>query len=260
MGIVNITPDSFYGASRIEGKKELLTQVEKMVHEGVNILDLGGYSSRPGADDITIEEEMNRVIPAIEAVRKQFDHMYISCDTFRSKVAQAAIDVGADMINDISGGSLDANMYKTIAKNKVPYILMHMKGSPQTMKSKADYTNLMLELIDYFQIKISALRKLGIADIIIDPGFGFAKTIKNNFEILNNMRLLETLEAPILVGISRKSMIYKSLDISPENALNGTTALNMISLMNGASILRVHDVKEAVETVKLFNLTYNIKK
>ena len=257
MGILNITPDSFYSGSRVEDTDSILRQAEKMIKEGATILDIGGYSSRPGAADITIEEESNRVIPAIEYIRSEFPEVYISIDTFRSEVASKAINSGADIINDISGGELDTNMHNVVTGYGVPYILMHMRGTPQTMKQHVDYQHMIIEMLDYFQVKINKLKKMGVNDIIIDPGFGFAKTIDQNFELLKKIESFKTLEYPILVGISRKSMIYKSLGIDSNDALNGTTALNMIALQNGASILRVHDVKEAVETIKLFNLTYN---
>lgn len=257
MGILNITPDSFYSGSRAEEKNTVLKQAEKMITEGATILDIGGYSSRPGATDISIDEEIKRVVPAIENIRQKFPEVYISIDTFRSEVVLEAIKSGADIVNDISGGELDHNMFSVVTEKKIPYILMHMRGTPQTMKDQRDYQNMIIEMIDYFQVKVNKLRWMGLSDIIIDPGFGFAKSIDQNFELLKKIESFKTLECPILVGISRKSMIYKSLGIDSEGALNGTTALNMIALQNGASILRVHDVKEAVETVKLFNLTYN---
>ncbi|QSE99448.1 dihydropteroate synthase [Fulvivirga lutea] len=256
MGILNVTPDSFYEGSRVEQEKEIITRATKMVEDGAAIIDIGGYSTRPGAVDISVKEEIDRVIPAIKAIRKELTDSYISIDTFRSEVAKEALNAGADIINDVSGGELDDGMFDLIEQTNVPYILMHMRGTPQTMKEYTNYDHLILEIIDYFQKKVTDLRARGIHDIIIDPGFGFAKTVPQNFELLKKLKELKTLELPILVGISRKSMIYKSLDISAAEALNGTTALNMIALQNGASILRVHDVKEAAETVKLFNLTY----
>jgi dihydropteroate synthase len=256
MGILNLTPDSFYSSSRVFDEKNLLDRVTDMVCHGVDIIDIGGYSSRPNAEDISIEIERNRVSPAIASIKKEFPEIIISIDTFRSEVAKNAVEVGADMINDISGGSLDTKMFDLVADLNVPYILMHMKGSPQTMKELSNYDNMSLEILDYFQKKVHLLRSKGIKDVIIDPGFGFAKNIDQNYEILRNLRDFDMLELPMLVGLSRKSMIYKKLKIEPEAALNGTTALNMIALQNGAKILRVHDVKEAVETVKLFNLTY----
>ncbi|HNP18130.1 MAG TPA: dihydropteroate synthase [Fulvivirga sp.] len=256
MGILNITPDSFYSGSRMESKDVLLRQVEKMVEDGVDILDVGGYSTRPGASELSINEELERVIPALETIIKYFPETYISIDTFNSMVAKNAVGAGADIINDISGGNLDVDMFNTVTELNVPYILMHMKGTPKTMKNETEYDNLILEMIEYFQQKVNGLRNRGVKDIIIDPGFGFAKTIEQNYLLLKNLHSFNLLELPLLAGLSRKSMIYKKLGIGTEDALNGTTALNMIALLNGAKILRVHDVKEAVETVKLFNLTY----
>ena len=256
MGILNITPDSFFAGSRVENEKGILINAEEMLSHGAKILDIGGYSSRPGAEDISIEEELSRVIPAIESILKRFPDTYISVDTFRSTVARAAVEAGASLINDISGGNLDEQMFSTVAALNVPYILMHMRGTPQTMLSETNYNNIIGEIARYFGSKCNALTALGVKDVIIDPGFGFAKTREQNYELLRNLAYFKALKLPILAGISRKSMIYKSLEISSEEALNGTTALNMIALMNGASILRVHDVKEAVETVKLFKLTY----
>ncbi len=256
MGILNITPDSFYSGSRMEDKDALLKRVEKMVIDGVDILDVGGYSTRPGASELSINEELERVIPALEIIKKHFPETYISIDTFNSEVAKKAVGAGADIINDISGGNLDVEMFNSVTELDVPYILMHMRGTPKSMKNETDYDNLILEMIEYFQHKVNDLRSRGVKDIIIDPGFGFAKTIEQNYLLLKNLHSFNMLELPLLVGLSRKSMIYKKLDIGTEDALNGTTALNMIALLNGAKILRVHDVKEAVETVKLFNLTY----
>lgn len=254
MGVLNITPDSFYEKSRVVNNEELINRVEKMVAEGVSIVDIGGYSSRPGAADISVEEEIERVIPAIREVRSRFPDLIISIDTFRAIVAQQAIESGANMINDISGGTIDSSIYEVAAAKQVPYVLMHIRGNPQNMTEFTTYEDIFIELIDYFNVKLNLLRSLGVVDIIIDPGFGFAKTTDQNFEILKNLSVLKNLGAPILAGISRKSMIYKSLGIKAEEALNGTTALNMAALIQGADILRVHDVKEAVETVKLFNL------
>jgi dihydropteroate synthase len=256
MGILNLTPDSFYQGSRMSDENILLQHVEKMVKDGVSILDIGGYSTRPNANDITISEELKRIIPAIEKIRNNFPEVYISIDTFRAEVAKKAVNAGADIINDVSGGNLDVDMFNKVTELNVPYILMHMKGTPQTMKTKATYDNMVLETIEYFQGKVHDLRSRGVKDILIDPGFGFAKSIEQNYSLLKNLPEFKMLELPLLVGLSRKSMIYKKLDIGTEDALNGTTALNMIALLNGANILRVHDVKEAVETVKLFNLTY----
>lgn len=256
MGILNVTPDSFYEGSRFFTPDAIIQQAEKMLTEGADIIDIGGYSSRPGADDISEKEEKERVTNAVNLLINHFPDINISVDTFRSSVAEAALNEGACMVNDISGGSLDNKMYNTIAKWKVPYIVMHMRGTPQTMKRQTDYDNLLLELLDYFNKKIEILKNLGINDIIIDPGFGFAKNIRQNFLLLKNLPYFKALERPLLVGISRKSMIYKSLGIESGEALNGTTILNTLALQNKASILRVHDVREAVECVKLFNL-YN---
>lgn len=256
MGILNVTPDSFYDGGRFFTPDTIKTQAEKMLKEGADIIDVGGYSSRPGANDISEQEETDRVCDAIGILHKEFPSINISVDTFRSSVAEAGLKEGACMINDISGGELDNKMFSTIAKWKVPYILMHMKGTPQTMTKQTDYENLLLELLEYFNRKIEILKNLGVNDIIIDPGFGFAKNIKQNFLMLKNLPYIKVLEKPLLIGISRKSMIYKTLGVEPGEALNGTTVLNTIALQNKASILRVHDVKEAVECVKLFNL-YN---
>ncbi len=256
MGILNVTPDSFFEGSRLANEKAILTTAENMLSDGALILDIGGYSSRPGSLEVTAAEELSRVIPAIKLIKKEFPKAYLSIDTFRSQVAEAAVDSGACMVNDISGGALDSDMFDAISRLGVPYILMHMKGSPQTMTSETHYDNMITEMAQYFVEKYQVLKGLGVRDVILDPGFGFAKTRDQNYELLRNLGYFKTLKLPILAGISRKSMIYKKLEISPEEALNGTTAVHMIALMNGASLLRVHDVKEAVETVKLFKLTY----
>ncbi len=251
MGILNVTPDSFYDGGKFTGESAILKQVERMHTEGATFIDIGGYSSRPNAIDITEEEEKKRVLPAIEAIAKNFPEIIIAVDTFRSTIAKSSIEAGASMINDISGGSLDKKMPEVVAALQVPYILMHMLGTPQTMNTMTNYENLLKEIIDYFHQKINRLQLLGVKDLIIDPGFGFAKTIDQNFELLQKLDYLNILEKPILVGLSRKSTIWKTLSIKPEDALNGTTSLNTIALLKGASILRVHDVKEAVEVVKL---------
>ena len=253
MGILNITPDSFHKESRINSDKNLLHQAEKMLDEGATILDVGGYSSRPDANDISIEEELKRVIPTIKKLIKSFPQAYLSIDTFRSEVAQVALETGVCMVNDISGGTLDNKMFDVLSKYRPAYVLMHMRGTPQTMTSMTEYDNLLTNVMDFFVDRTNQLKALGVADVILDPGFGFAKTIDQNYEILKNLQYFQQLKLPLLAGISRKSMIYKSLDISPDQALNGTTVLNTIALMNGAQILRVHDVKEATEAVKLFN-------
>ena len=251
MGIINVTPDSFYDGGKTTTGAAIMSQAEKMLADGATFLDIGGYSSRPNAVNISEEEEIARVIPAITEILKTFPTALLSIDTYRSQVARRAFEAGACMINDISGGSLDAEMFQTAASLKVPYILMHMKGTPQNMTTKADYENITKEVIFYFTQKLAEARSLGINDIIIDPGFGFAKTANHSFELLNNLELLKSLHVPILAGVSRKSMIYKTLGIEPTEALNGTSALHGIALDKGANILRVHDVKEAVACVKL---------
>tara|TARA_R110002072_G_scaffold236749_2_gene394305 strand:- start:1379 stop:2200 length:822 start_codon:yes stop_codon:yes gene_type:complete len=251
MGILNVTPDSFYDGGVLTDEKDILGQAEKMLSDGATFLDLGGYSSRPGAKDISISEELNRVIPAIELILKNFPETLISIDTFRSVIAKKAIESGAAIINDISAGELDEAMLPTVAQLQVPYVMMHMRGTPQTMQSLTDYENVTLGVLRYFSERIAEARALGINDIITDPGFGFAKTIAQNFELLSKLELFKNLNVPFLAGLSRKSMIYKTLNTTPHKALNGTTVLNSIALLKGASILRVHDVKEAVECVRL---------
>ena len=253
MGILNLTPDSFYDGGVYKNEATILKQVQKMLEEGATFIDVGAYSSRPNAKSITIDEERNRILPVVELLLKKFPEIMLSIDTFRSSIADACIQLGAALINDISAGRLDKDMLRTVAKHQVPYIMMHMKGSPETMQQLTQYDDLVKDLLKYFSKTISYARLLGINDLIIDPGFGFAKTIAQNFELLNKLQLLNISDLPMLVGVSRKSMIYKTLETSPQNALNGTTALNMLILEKGASILRVHDVKEAVECVKLYN-------
>lgn len=253
MGILNVTPNSFYDGGKHLEEKVILKQVEKMLSEGAAFIDVGGYSSKPNAEEVSEEQELQRILPVVQNIIKEFPNTVISIDTFRSKVAQAAVENGAAIINDISAGSLDANMMKTVAQLQVPYIMMHMKGTPQTMQSLAHYENIVKEMLFYFSEKIAQARSFGINDLILDPGFGFAKTVEQNFEVLSKLELFQITELPILAGLSRKSMIYKTLDTTAEFALNGTTSLNTISLLKGAKILRVHDVKEAVECVQLFN-------
>ncbi len=253
MGIINITPDSFFKESRIIDEDAILRKTKNMLEEGASFIDIGGYSSRPGAKEVTEEKELQRVIPAIKLLLKNFPELLISVDTFRSKVAEKAIEAGAAIINDISAGCLDENMMPVIARYQVPYIMMHMKGTPQIMKDLNRYEDLLQDILFYFSERIKTARETGINDLIIDPGFGFAKNISQNFELLSKMELLRELELPVLVGLSRKSLIYKTLGIPTEKALNGTTVLNSISLTKGASILRVHDVTEATECVKLFS-------
>ena len=252
MGILNITPDSFFDGGRYTASGAFLARAETMLQEGATILDIGGYSSRPGATNISPDEELERVIPAIKAVRQAFPHCLISIDTFRARVAEEAVNAGANIINDISGGELDADMFKTVGRLKVPYILMHMRGTPQTMNRLTEYEDVVLDLVTFFEQKTAALRALGVADIILDPGFGFAKTIDQNYEVLRRLDDLKVMGLPLLVGLSRKSMTYKMLEVPAAEALAGTIALNTIALMHGANILRVHDVKEAVQTIKLF--------
>ncbi len=258
MGILNVTPDSFYdGGKYHQSEQRMLSQAEQMLQEGATILDVGGYSSRPGATDITLEEEKVRVVTAIELIAKQLPEANISVDTFRSEVAEEALLAGACMVNDISGGELDSQMFEVVARYQVPYVLMHMRGTPQTMKQLTDYDNIIVDLLEYFQRKVSQLRKHSVADIILDLGFGFAKTIDQNYILLNNLQSFQELGLPMLAGLSRKSMIYKRLGNSPNEALNGTTVLNTIALMKGASILRVHDVKEAKEAIQLVQYMKN---
>lgn len=255
MGILNITPDSFFTGSRIGSQDQALRTVERMLTEGADFIDIGAYSSRPGATDIAESEEISRLTPIIQALAKQFPQAILSIDTFRSQVAQAAILEGAHIINDISAGDLDTKMIETVARLKVPYIIMHMRGTPQTMNSLIQYDNVVDEVFQYLLAKIEQLKQAGIADYIIDPGFGFAKTIAHNYELLNKFELFKELDAPLLAGLSRKSMIWKELNIDNKDALNGTSVLNTIALMKGADILRVHDVKEATEAVKLVQKT-----
>ncbi|MCS6823934.1 MAG: dihydropteroate synthase [Cytophagaceae bacterium] len=257
MGILNVTPDSFYDGSRFHSPNEIVEAAGKMMAEGASIIDVGGYSSRPGAEHVNAEIEYDRVVPAVESILRAYPDAIISVDTFRATVAEASLKLGACIINDISGGALDDNMYATVAHYKAAYIIMHMRGTPENMHSLTGYDDLPLELIDYFQKKIHAAHKAGIVDIIIDPGFGFSKTIEENYHLLKNLDAFKVLGYPLLVGISRKSMIYKQLNTNPEKALNGTTALNAIALMNSVNILRVHDVYQAKEVITLYKSIYN---
>ncbi|GAB5400582.1 MAG: dihydropteroate synthase [Aureisphaera sp.] len=251
MGIVNVTTDSFFEASRATQTSEILAKASTHLEEGATFLDVGGYSTRPGSDEISEEEELKRVLPAIETILKEFPKALISVDTFRSQVAKNALEMGACMVNDISGGLLDDNMLDTVAKYQVPYVIMHMRGTPHTMMEDTRYDHITTEVRYYFSERLAAARQAGINDVIVDPGFGFSKTLQQNFELFADLDLLLPLEEPILVGVSRKSMIYKALNSTPNEALNGTTALHAIALQKGASILRVHDVKEAMECVTL---------
>lgn len=251
MGILNVTPNSFYDGGKYANEKALLNQAAKMLEEGATFIDIGAYSSKPSAEFVSETEETERLVPAVQLILQHFPEALISVDTFRANVAKAALEAGACIVNDIAAGGLDKQMMQTVAEFQVPYIMMHMKGNPQTMQSLAQYNNITKEVLFYFSEKIAQARSFGINDLIVDPGFGFAKTTEQNFELLDNLELFDRLELPILVGVSRKSMIYKTLETTAEFALNGTTVLNTIALQKGSNILRVHDVKEAIECVKL---------
>jgi dihydropteroate synthase len=253
MGIINSTPDSFYSGSRVSTIDAVLKKAGQMLQDGAAILDIGGQSTRPGSEQVPADDELLRVIPSIEAIHQNFPDTIISIDTFYSKVAKEAVAAGASIVNDISAGTIDNEMTGIVAGLKVPYVLMHMKGTPKTMQQEAHYDNVTGEVLDFFSWKIKELQLAGINDVIIDPGFGFAKTIAHNFELLRNLSVFKILDRPILIGLSRKSTIYNTLNITPDEASNGSTVLNTIAIMNGANILRVHDVKEALETITLFN-------
>lgn len=257
MGILNLTPDSFYDGGRYTDDTKILAHVEVMLNEGATFIDIGGYSSRPGADHISEAEELDRVLPMVHLILKHFPETLISIDTFRSAIAKSCVEAGAALVNDISAGQLDANMIPIIAKLKVPYIMMHMKGSPQNMQQNIDYNDLIKELNYYFSERVNQARKHGIHDIIIDPGFGFSKTLKQNYELLNKLQLLKILDLPVMVGFSRKSMLYKVLKSEAKDALNATTSANTIALLKGATLLRVHDVKEAIECITIYNSLNN---
>ena len=250
MGIINTTPDSFYSGSRAS-IEQVLHRAEKMIAEGAKILDIGGQSTRPNSERISSEEELKRVLPAIEAVHRRFPNQLISIDSFYASVVKEAVAAGASIVNDVSAGSLDEAMIETVASLKVPYVLMHMKGDPQNMQAHAVYENVSLEVFDYLNFRVAELTKAGIHDLIIDPGFGFGKTANHNFTLLRELEFFKQLKKPLMVGLSRKATIYKTLGLTPEEALNGTTVMHTIALLNGAEILRVHDVKEAAEIVKL---------
>jgi dihydropteroate synthase len=254
MGVLNITPDSFYKDSRVTDQNDILNRTGSMLNEGADMIDIGGYSSRPGALDVTMEEELTRVIPAIRSIHQHFPQAIISIDTYRAHVARVAIESGASLVNDISGGQLDPGMFDMIASLKVPYILMHMKGTPATMNKMTQYKDLLKDIAGFFSEGIDHLKQRGIADIILDPGIGFAKTIFQNFEILKNLTYFQIFGFPLMVGVSRKSLIYKTLNIGPEDALNGTTVLHTLALLNQASILRVHDVKATKEVINLMKI------
>lgn len=251
MGILNVTPNSFYDGGKHKEINSIIHQVDKMLSEGADFIDIGAYSSKESAEFVSEEEEIKRLVPIVKSLVETFPNIILSVDTFRAQVAKASVEHGVAMVNDIAAGLLDDKMLETVAELKVPYIMMHMRGNPQTMQSLTDYNDIVKEMIFYFSERIQKARSFGISDIVIDPGFGFAKTLEQNYEVLHKMELFEMLELPILVGVSRKSMIYKVLESSPQEALNGTSVLNTIALQKGAKILRVHDVKEAVECIKL---------
>ncbi len=258
MGIINTTPDSFFEDSRTQSIDLILKQVSQFINEGVDVVDVGGYSSRPGADDVTEQEEINRILPAIIAIRKAHPNLIISIDTFRPTVAEVALKNGANIINDISGGLLDTSIFKIASDYTAPYIMMHMKGTPKNMQNNTQYKHLIKDLVYFFSKQIQLAQQFGVKDIIIDPGLGFSKTLDQNYEIIKHLDLFKVLDKPILIGASRKSMLYKLLDITPKEALNATTIINTIALLNGANILRVHDVKEAVEVKKIVEKIKNI--
>jgi dihydropteroate synthase len=254
MGILNITPDSFYEGSRMKTEHQVRTQAEKMLQEGAKIIDIGGASSRPGADFVSVEEELSRVLPIINLLVKYYPEALLSIDTYRAKVAKASIDSGIHLINDISASSIDEDLLDVVAAGKVPYVLMHMKGNPQDMQQQPHYESVVVEVLDFLVKKITLLKSKGIQDIVIDPGFGFGKTIRHNYQLLNHLSVYKALKMPILAGISRKSMIWEVLKNTPQEALNGTTALHVIALQNGANILRAHDVRPAIEAIKLMKV------
>jgi len=253
MGILNVTPNSFFDGGKYRNETEILSQVEKMLLDGATFIDVGAYSSKPNAEFVSEKEEISRIVPVVDLILKHFPETLLSIDTFRSEVVKATIDIGAAIVNDISAGKLDDKMLEVVGKHNVPYIMMHLRGNPQTMQSLTNYEDIVKEMLYYFSERVAEARRFGINDLIIDPGFGFAKTIDQNFEVFQKMELFKMLELPLLIGVSRKSMIYKTLDIKIEKALNGTTILNTLALTKGAKILRVHDVKEAMECVQLFN-------
>ena len=253
MGIINVTPDSFYDGGKFKDEKSLLKQAEKMLVDGADFIDVGAYSSRPGANFVSEVEELKRITPIVKLIIKSFPNCIISIDSFRSKVINECVGIGASISNDISAGKLDPMMMETVGKLNIPYIMMHMRGTPKTMQNKTNYENIVNQVFEYFSERISTAKHHKINDIIIDAGFGFAKTIEQNYVLLKNLNHFNNLNYPILTGISRKSMIYNLLDCTSSEALNGTTALNMVALINGSKILRVHDVKQAVECVYLYN-------
>ncbi|WP_353483973.1 dihydropteroate synthase [Haliscomenobacter sp.] len=257
MGIINVTPDSFYAGSRFMELDDILRQAEIMLTDGAQILDVGGMSSRPGATIITAEEEVQRIAPVIDALVKHFPSAIVSVDTIYGHTAKVSKDLGASIINDVSAGRLDATMYPIVAELGLPYILMHMQGMPGTMQTNPAYTDVVTEVLDFFIAEVGKLRALGVKDIVLDPGFGFGKTIAHNYQLLNSLHIFQVLDAPVLAGLSRKSMIYKLLKTKPEEALNGTSVLHMVALQQGAKLLRVHDVKPAMEVIKLWEMLEN---
>ncbi len=258
MGILNLTPDSFYDGGTLLTEKNLLAQAEKHINNGAGIIDIGAVSTKPNANEVSEEEELARLLTALKLIRKTFLNIFISVDTFRSTVAHAAADAGADMINDISGGRFDKNMFAVVGKLKLPYVLMHIQGTPQTMQQNPSYKNVVTEVYDFLTDKISKAKQSGIEQLILDVGFGFGKTTKHNYELLSSLKKFEALQFPLLAGVSRKGMINKVIDTKPENALNGTTVVNTIALLNGAHILRVHDVKEAMQAIRLVNCYHSV--
>lgn len=251
MGILNVTPDSFFDGGKYKNERDILLQTEKMLYDGATFIDVGAYSSRPGAKHISEEEELERMLPVVTLLVKKFPKILISVDSFRSRVVEESIYAGATMINDISGGKMDKQMFETVAKLQVPYIMMHMQGTPQSMQQNPQYENVVTEVISFFAEQLFKLRALKVNDVLIDVGFGFGKTLDQNYTLLKELSLFKSLEAPILTGVSRKSMLYKLLNITPQEALNATTVANTVALLNGTHILRVHDVKEAIEAVKI---------
>lgn len=251
MGILNVTPDSFFDGGKYKNERDILIQAEKMLGEGATFIDVGAYSSRPGAKHISEEEELQRMLPVVELLIKNFPEIIISVDSFRSRVVEESINAGAALVNDISGGKMDEQMFETVAKLQVPYIMMHMQGTPQNMQQNPQYENVVTEVVSFFAEQLFKLRQLKVNDVIIDVGFGFGKTLNQNYELLKNISMFKSLDIPILTGVSRKSMLYKLLGITPQEALNATAVANTIALLNGTHILRVHDVKEAVEAVKI---------
>jgi len=252
MGILNLTPDSFYSGSRVQEMEQVLQRAGQMIDDGATILDIGGQSTRPGSNRISAEEELQRVLPAIKSIKEKYPSTFLSIDTYHSTVAKEAVTAGADMVNDISAGEMDMQMLSTVAAINVPYIAMHMKGTPETMQQNATYEDVTKEVVDYFIHKMEACKNVGIKDIIIDPGFGFGKTIEHNFQLLKKLEVLNIFNVPVLAGLSRKATIYKTLQLTPEESLNGTTVLNTIAITKGAAVLRVHDVKEAMQVIQLY--------